>query len=499
MNGHGKSDGCVVPAKLPNKARPAGRAAEAVEGRRPAKGNPRQRNMFRTLGRVDMPSELARIRKAARRDRKARFTALLHHVYRLNTLREAYFRLARHAAPGVDGQTWLEYGEGLEARLQDLSGRLRRGAYRARPVRRTYIEKANGRQRPLGVPVLEDKIVQGAVLMVLNAIYEVDFLGFSYGFRPGRGQHDALDALCVAIERSDVSWVLDADIRRFFDTIDHGWLTKFLEHRIADRRVVRLIQKWLKAGVLEDGRRTQQVEGTPQGGVISPLLGNIYLHYAFDLWVHQWRRRTARGDVRIVRYADDFVVGFANRQEAERFLVELGDRFQRFGLALHPEKTRLIEFGRYAKERRRRRGDRRPETFDFLGFTHICGTSRQGRFRVERHTAASSLRRQLPAINRELKRRRHHSIDETGAWLGRVVQGHFQYYGVPLNIRALQQYRHAVVWLWHKWLGRRSQRSYVRWDRMFEIADRWLPRARICHPYPIERFGVLTRGRSPVR
>lgn len=497
MNGRGKSDERVVPAKPSNKARQPP-AAEMVEGRRSAKGNSYQRTMFRTQRRVDMSRELERVRRVVRRDRKERFTALLHHVYRLEMLREAYFRLERHAAPGVDGTTWQYYGEDLEARLHDLSLRVKRGAYRACPVRRTYIPKAGGDPRPLGIPVLEDKIVQCAVVMVLNAIYEVDFLGFSYGFRPGRSQHDALDAVCVGIERSNVSWVLDADIRGFFDTIDHEWLMKFLEHRIADQRVLRLVRKWLKAGVLEDGRWTREETGTPQGGVISPLLANLYLHYVFDLWAHRWRQ-SAQGDVRIVRYADDFVVGFAYRREARRFLADLKERFRRFGLELHSDKTRLIQFGRWAGSRRQERGRGRPETFNFLGFTHICGTSRQGKFRVERHTMSARLRRKLVEINLELKRRRHRPVAETGAWLASVVRGHYQYYGVPLNIHALQRFRFEVVRRWHKWLGRRSQRAHLRWDRMKRLADQWLPTARIIHPYPIERFGVLTRGRSPVR
>jgi len=303
MNGHGKSDRPVVPAKSPNN--PGTSGAEGAEGRGLAKGNPPQQNAPRTLSRKGAPSALERIRQAARKDRKMRFTALLHHIHNLDTLREAYFSLKRDAAPGVDGETWRAYGEALEENLRDLSERLKWGAYRAKPVRRVYIPKADGRQRPLGVPVLEDKLVQRATVEVLNAIYETDFLGFSYGFRPGRHQHRALDALYTGLLTKKVNWVLDADIRGFFDAIDHGWLVKFIEHRVADRRVVRLIQKWLKVGVLEGGTRTRSEEGTPQGGRASPLLANIYLHYAFDLWVQQWRTTQARGDVIVVRYADD--------------------------------------------------------------------------------------------------------------------------------------------------------------------------------------------------
>jgi RNA-directed DNA polymerase len=352
--------------------------AEGMEGRHPAEGNLQQRTMLRTQRRARMQQELERVRQAAKKEKGCRFTALLHHIYQVDRLREAYLRLKRSASPGVDGQTWQQYGEELEANLQNLSERLKRGAYRAKPVRRAYIQKAEGGRRPLGVPTLEDKIVQGATTEVLNAIYEVDFLGFSYGFRPGRSQHMALDALCVAIWRERVAWVLDADIRGFFDTIDHDWLIKFVEHRIGDQRVVRLIQKWLKAGVLEDGEQRRSEEGTPQGGSISPLLANIYLHYVFDLWAHQWRRKHCQGRVSMVRYADDIVVGFEHHGEAEQFLQALGQRFAKFGLKLHPDKTRLIEFGHFAQEDRRRRGQGKPETFNFLGFTYICGQSRQG-------------------------------------------------------------------------------------------------------------------------
>src|SRR5947207_2278155 len=374
-NGPGKSDSPVVPEKSPNNARPS--AAEGMEGRGLAKGNPPQQNASWTPSRKDAPSELERVRQAAKQDKQLRFTALLHHIYNLETLRMAYFSLKKEAAPGVDGETWRHYGEELEKNLQDLSERLKRGAYRAKPVRRVYIPKADGRQRPLGVTALEDKIVQRAAVEVLNAIYETDFLGFSYGFRPGRSQHQALDALHTGLLTKKVNWVLDADIRGFFEAIDHGWLVKFVEHRIADRRLVRLIQKWLNAGVLEDGTRTRSEEGTPQGGSISPLLANVYLHYAFDLWAQRWRKTQASGDVIVVRYADDFIVRFQHRAEAERFLADLRERFTKFGLELHPEKTRLLEFGPFAAENRQRAGQGKPETFDFLGFTHICGKNRR--------------------------------------------------------------------------------------------------------------------------
>jgi len=486
----GKSDGPVVPGKLPNAdGRPA---EEAVEGRGPAKGNPRQQNASRTLRRTDAPSALERVRQAARRDGKMRFTALLHHIDDPTRLKAAYFGLKKDAAPGVDGQTWRHYGQNLEANLRDLAGRLKRGAYRAKPVRRTYIPKADGRQRPLGVTTLEDKIVQRATVEVMNAIYETDFLGFSYGFRPGRSQHNALDALYVGLLTKKVNWVLDLDIRGFFDTIDHEWLVKFIEHRIADRRVVRLIQKWLNAGVLEEGQRLRVEEGTPQGGSASPLLANIYLHYAFDLWAQQWRRTRTTGDVIIVRFADDIVVGFQHRTDAERFSSELSERLAKFHLELHPEKTRLLEFGPYAAQNRQRRGQGKPETFNFLGFTHICGKKRSnGRFTVRRKTIRKRLQAKLKEVKTELRRRMHHPIREQGAWLRSVVGGHIRYYGVPTNSPALQTFRFQVGRLWLRTLRRRGQRHRLTWARMYRHIDRWLPPARICHPYPLRRLGVI--------
>ena len=497
MNGREKSDRVVVPGKSPNKA--AEPAAEAMEERTLAKGNAVEDNARRAQDRGRAPSGLERVRQAAERDGKLRFTTLLHHVYDVGRLRAAYHALGRGAASGVDGVTWRSYGEALEDNLQDLSERLKRGAYRAKPVRRAYIPKADGRRRPLGVPALEDKIVQRAVVEVLNAIYEVDFLGFSYGFRPGRSQHDALDAVTVGIERRKVNWVLDADIQRFFDTLDHGWLRKFVEHRIADKRIVRLIQKWLRAGVLEDEVVTRSEAGTVQGGSISPLLANIYLHYVFDLWVHQWRRRYARGDVIVVRYADDFVVGFQHRWEAERFLVDLRERFVKFGLTLHPDKTRLLEFGRFAARDRRDRGDGKPPTFDFLGFTHICGRTRRGRFKVLRQTMRKRMTAKLKQVAAELRRRRHHPVPEVGKWLGAVVRGHIRYYGVPGNGPALTAFRFAIGRLWYRALRRRSQNDRSTWKRVQRLIARYIPSVRICHPYPDQRLRVTTRGRSPVR
>jgi group II intron reverse transcriptase/maturase len=497
MNGRGKSDSSVVPGKPPNKAARA--AAEAVEGRGLAKGNPPERNAPRTQSRKGVPSALERVRQAAERDRRQRFTALLHHVYDVERLRAAYLALKRDAAAGIDGLTWRQYGEDLERNLQDLSGRLRRGAYRAKPVRRVYIPKADGRQRPLGVPALEDKIVQRAVVEVLNAIYEVDFLGFSYGSRPKRSPHQALDALTTGIMTRRVNWVLDADIRGFFDALDHGWLVKFIEHRVADQRVVRLIQKWLAAGVLEDGKRIRSEVGTVQGGSISPLLANLYLHYVFDLWVQRWRERQARGDVVVVRFVDDFVVGFEHREEAERFLAELRERFAKFGLELHPDKTRLIEFGRWAERNRQGRGGGKPETFDFLGFTHSCAKTRKGKFTVLRQTMRKRWQAKLKQVKAELRRRLHDSIPEQGAYLRSVVAGHVRYYGVPRNGPALGAFRLAVGRLWHRSLLRRSQKRHLPWRRMTRYVDRWLPPARICHPYPLVRLGVITQGRSRMR
>jgi group II intron reverse transcriptase/maturase len=497
MDDHGQSDSSVVPAKSPNKAGPP--AAEGMEGREVAKGNPSQQNTLRTQSRVGVSRALDRVREVAERDKTVRFTALLHHIDNPETLRAAYFALKRDAAPGVDGETWQHYGEGLEEHLADLAERLKRGAYRAKPVKRTYIPKADGRQRPLGIPTLEDKIVQRATAEVLSAIYETDFVSFSYGFRPGRNPHNALDALYAGLLTRKVNWVLDADIRGFFEAIDHAWLVKFVEHRVADPRVVRLIQKWLNAGVLEDGVRRWAETGTPQGGSISPLLANLYLHHVFDLWVRQWRKTQAEGDMIVVRYADDFIVGFQYREEAERFLAELRERLAKFGLELHPEKTRLLEFGPYAAENRRRAGEGKPETFNFLGFTHICGKKRNGRFTVVRQTNRQRLQAKLSAVKAELRRRLHAPIPVVGAWLRRVILGHLQYYGVPMNWSALFTFCFQVGRLWYRALRRRSQTARLNWERMRRLIQRWLPPPRITHPYPLERLGVVTQGKSPVR
>ena len=500
MNERGKSDSSVVPEKRSNKVDgPAWSAAEIVEGRGLAKGNLVEQNTLRTQSREHgVPSALERVREAAKRDKDARFSALMHHVT-VERLRAAYRRIRRAAAAGVDGVTWEEYGRDLDGNLARLHQRLHRGAYRAKPSRRVYIPKADGRQRPLGIAALEDKVVQGAVVEVLNAIYEEDFLGFSYGFRPRRSQHGALDALAVAMRRKKVSWVLDADIQSFFDVIDRTWMERFIEHRIADRRLRRLIAKWLRAGVMEDGKKITAEAGTPQGATVSPLLANVFLHYVFDLWANQWRRRVARGAVVIVRYADDIVVGFQHRWEAERFRTELSERMGRFGLRLHPDKTRLIEFGRFAAGNRQERGAGKPETFDFLGFTHICGKTREGKFIVVRHTIKKRMRQKIRDLKTEMKRRMHAPVPEQGRWLRAVLQGHFASYAVPTNYQALGEFRTAVVRQWLRTLRRRSHKHNLAWRRFNGIVDRWLPRARILHPWPDQRFDAITRGRSPVQ
>jgi group II intron reverse transcriptase/maturase len=499
MNGDGKSDSPIEPKTTANKDRDNNRSAESDEGRGLTKGNSDKHDRSRTQKREALQHALDRIREAAERDSKQQFTALWHHVANVDRLREAFYNTRRDAAAGTDGVTWEQYAEGLEEHLEDLSGRLHRGAYRAKPVLRRYIPKPDGRQRPLGIPVLEDKVVQKATAEVLNAIYETDFMGFSYGFRPGRSQHNALDAIHVGIEKHKVNWVLDADIRGFFDAIDHEWLIKLVEHRIGDKRVIRHIRKWLNAGVLENGKWEQQEEGTPQGGSISPLLANIYLHYVFDLWAHQWRNRNANGDVIIVRYADDFVVGFQHRHEAEKFLRELTERLAKFNLELHPDKTRLIEFGRFADSNRQKRGEGKPETFDFLGFTHFCGKTRAGYFKVGRKTVKKRQGAKLKQLRAELRRRMHWPTWEVGMWLGRVLRGYYQYYAVPGNIMALGQFRTALTRIWKETLSRRSQKGRVNWKQMTELSNAWLPRPRILHPYPDERLVVSTQGRSPVR
>jgi RNA-directed DNA polymerase len=481
-----KSDCAVVPVKQPNKeGRPS---AEAVEGRAQTKENIGQSHMHPTQSGKRVSQGLDGVRRTAREKKQERFTALLHHLS-IELLRDSFCALQRRASPGVDGVTWQEYEAGLEDRLIDLHSRVHRETYLAKPSRRVFIPKADGRQRPLGIAALEDKIVQQAVVTILNQIYEGDFKGFSYGFRPGRSPHQALDALTVGIQRKRVNWVLDADIRGFFDNMSHEWTMKFLEHRVADRRVLRLIQKWLKAGVSEDGQWSETNLGTPQGAVVSPLLANVYLHYVFDLWADVWRKKVATGDIIVVRYADDLVVGFQQRTDAERFLKEFRERLAKFGLELHPDKTRLIEFGRFAARNRRQRGEGKPETFTFLGLTHFCGQRiRDGAFIVWRITAKKRMVAKLKAIKAELQRRKHDRTATVGAWLRTVVLGYYQYHAVPGNTTQLRIFQRRVNRLWRSVLIRRSQRAQVRWERLTPLLNRWVPQPRVLHPYPDARF-----------
>ena len=469
--------------------------AEWAEPRAGAKGNVGQQHTRRAQDRASVSQALDRIRKAAKERKKERFTALLHHVD-VPMLRTAFHALRRDAAPGADGLTWQDYEADLDRRIEDLHDRVHRGAYRAQPSRRRFIPKPDGRQRPLAIAALEDKIVQRAVVMVLNAIYEEDFLGLSYGFRPGRSQHDALDALVTGIGNTKVNWILDADIRSFFDMVSQEWLVKFVEHRVGDRRIIRLIQKWLKAGILEDEVVTVSERGTGQGSVISPLLATIYLHYAFDLWANRWRQQEATGDMIIVRYADDIVVGFEHEADAHRFLEMMRARLEEFALTprsalrLEPEKTRLIEFGRRAAERREKRGLGKPETFSFLGFTLICGKSRRGKFLLWRKSRRDRLQAKLRAVKEEMRRRMHQPIPRQGKWLRGVVSGWFNYHAVPTNIRALQTFRDCVVRLWLRSLRRRGQRDKTTWERIKRLADDFLPKPRVLHPWPEQRFAV---------
>ena len=489
----GESDRSIVPKKPANNGG-VPPSAESAEGRGRTKENAGQSLLGRTQGRTadgNPPATRSRgllgVREAAHRDKKCKFNNLLHHITP-ELLRASFFHLKKNAAPGVDGQTWREYAKDFERRIDDLHARIHRGAYRAKPSKRSYIPKQDGKLRPLGVAALEDKIVQQAVGTVLACIYEQDFLGFSYGFRPGRSQHRALDALSVGIAKRKVNWILDADIRGFFDNISHEWLMKFLEHRIADRRLLRLLKKWLRAGVSEDGEWSPTQVGTPQGAVISPLYANVFLHYVLDLWIDQWRK-SAKGEVIIVRYADDFVIGFREESDARRCLAELRERLAKFGLELHPEKTRLIQFGRYAEERRAKRGEGKPETFDFLGFTHICGKTRRGDFAIHRKSARKKFQAKLKEVKTDLFRNIHADLCETGAWLQSVLRGWFQYHAVPGNYERLRQFRDAIQRLWLRALRRRSQRGRrLTWVKFAKLTDRWLPKPKILHPYPSERF-----------
>ena len=502
MHEREKSDPATGAGKPTNKAEASDHAehgvsdaAELVEQRAGAKGNANEQSTHRTQGRERVSQALARVRKAARLKKKEKFTALLHHID-IDLLREAFFALKRDAAPGVDGVTWRAYEADLDLNLTDLASRVQRGAYRALPSRRTYIPKADGRQRPLAVSALEDKIVQRATAEVLNCIFEEDFLGFSYGFRPGRGQHNALDALCVGITTRKVNFILDADIQSFFDEVSKEWVVRFVEHRIGDRRIIRLIQKWLKAGVLEDGAVTVSDKGTGQGSVISPLLANVYLHYVFDLWAERWRRHEATGDMIIVRFADDIVVGFEHEADARRFWEAMRKRLEEFSLSLHPDKTRLIEFGRHAAARRKQRGLGKPETFKFLGFIFICGRTRKGKFQLRRKSRRDRMRAKLSEVKENLRRRMHQVIPEQGRWLAQVIRGYFAYHAVPTNFPALSAFRFYVMRLWLRTLRRRSQKDKFTWARMARLASDFLPKPNILHPWPSVRFAVTTQGGS---
>lgn len=451
-----------------------------------------QSNRHRTQSRARLQQALERVRQIAVRNRAAKFTSLWHLVCDVDRLREAFYKIKHQSAAGIDGETRQEYEKRLEENLADLSARLQRGAYHAKPVKRVYIPKADGRKRPIGIPALEDKIVQRATAEVLNAIYETDFHEFSFGFRSGRSQHLALDTLATAIDQRPLNWVLDADIRGFFDNIDHEWLLKFLKQRIADPRVLRHIQKWLLAGVFEDGETRVDEYGTPQGGSISPLLANIYLHYAFDNWAAIWNRREARGQMLIVRFADDVVICFEHRDDAERFLTGMRERLSKFHLELNMEKTHLLEFGRQAQQNRRDRSEGSTETFDFLGFTHYCGRTRKGWYVTKRQTARKKMKAKLREVSQELRRRMHDPVPAVGQWLGRMLQGHYQYYGVPFNFKKLSAFRHHVLWHWKHVLARRSQKAKDTWGRAAALAERYLPHPRIVHPYPNQRLGVIT-------
>ena len=452
-----------------------------VEGRDRPEGIPHEHSKVRTQSRVAFPAPLLRVNEAAQRDRRTRFTSLLHHVS-IETLERAFRRQRRKASAGIDGETVASYEQNLQDNLRDLCERVHTGRYQAKPVRRVYIPKSDGGQRPLGIPTLEDKIVQGAVAEVLSAIYEVDFLGFSYGFRPGRSPHAALAALHTALMTQYVSWVLDADIRRFFDSVDHEWMLRMLAHRVADPRILRLIRQWLKAGVLESKQWQETEQGTPQGSGVSPILANIFMHYVLDLWVHQWRKQNARGRVIIVRYCDDFVMGFQFEADARRMLADLKERLAKFNLALHEGKTRLIEFGRLPALRRERRGERRPETFAFLGFTLYCGKTRDGRFIVKPKTQGKRTTRKLNELRDEAHRRMHTPLALQHRWLSSVLRGHYAYYGVRSNFRALGGFYHQVKRLWFGSLRRRSQRRMT-WAGFSELLVRLpLPSPRLAAP-----------------
>ena len=497
MYGAEKSDNVILPKKQANNGLQW--PAELVEGRALTKGSPHEPVTTWTQSQVFVSPGLMRVRQVAQEGKVGQFTALLHHVT-VEELEASYRALKRKAAAGIDGQTWESYGENLQTNLIDLHARMHNGSYRAKPARRVYIDKADGTKRPLSILCLEDKIAQHSVSQILHAIYEKKFVGFSYGFRPGRSQHQALDALYTGLLYRKVNWVLDLDIQGFFDAVDHDWMLRMLAHLVADRRILRLIRAWMEVGVADDqGRRVGSERGLPQGAVISPVLANVFLHYVFDLWSRKWRKRQACGEMIIVRFADDIIAGFQHQAEAECFLRELTGRFDEFHLQPHPQKTRLIEFGRFAIRDRQKRGQRKPETFEFLGFTHICRYNWKGKFILTRHTKRSRMRSSLQAIKQGLRSRLHDPIGKTGTWLRRVVQGHLNYFAVPGNAKTISSFVYHVRRLWIRSLRRRSQRSCMPFTRYGPIADRFIPKPRILHPFPVARFMALTQGRSPVR
>ena len=495
-----KSDRDVVAVKPANKEP----SAELLERRCLPEGNLRDSTTHHAQkwGRVHQGIE--RVREFVKRNPKEKLTTLLHHINE-ESLKVAYHALKRDASPGEDHVTWEGYGADLDRNIADLCTRVHRGSFRATPSRRVNIPKPDGGTRPLGIAALEDKIVQTALVKcILEPIYEHEFCGFSYGFRPGRSAHEALDALAYVIERRQVNYVVDADIRKFFDTVDQEWLIRFLEHRIADKRVLRLIMKFLKAGVMEDGNWQESERGTPQGAVISPILANIYLHYVLGLWLKSLRKsRKIGGESYIVRCADDFVVRFQYKVEAERFLQDLRVRLEKFGLSLHPDKTRLIEFGREAERNRRERGEGRLKTFDFLGFTHYCRKTRSGRFGLGRKPIAKRMARFLKRIREELIRRMHHSLHATGKWLGQVLNGWLNYYAVPWSYPSLRRCYKCLKWIWLCTLRRRSQKDRTTWAQVSLLSERYWPKLKIRHDWPARRFAVThvsaTQGRSRMR
>lgn len=486
-----KSDSSILPVKSANKVGERSSSAELTEERELTEGNTTKHSRGWTQRQAALSQVLGRVRGAAERGNE-KLNALWHHVYNKDRLCSTFYSLKRRSSSGVDRVSWSTYKESLAENLEDLSIRLKRGSFKAHPVKRVNIPKPDGRTRPIGIPVLEDKLVQKTTAEVLNAVYEVEFKNFSYGFRPGRSQHDALDAVAVGIEQCKINWILDADIQGFFDTLDHDWLIRFIEHRISDKRVIRHIKKWLKVGVIEEEQWSASEEGTPQGGSISPLLANIYLHYVLDLFVDWWRKQRAKGEVIIVRYADDFIIGFQYYDDATLLLKELRDRFTKFNLKLHPEKTRLIEFGRFAIESRKRRGKGRPETFDFLGFTHICSKTIRGRFKLKRKTISKRIKRKIKEIKMELRRRINDRIKDVGKWLRSVLNGYYRYYGIPGNSSMMYSFRELILHWWYVTLRRRGQIRKFKWEKMKRTAIYWLPYPVIYHPYPSERLIVKT-------